>query len=60
MSHPKRDRVIETDATRAERLRTQGWVEVDESDACPTCGAGGDDPCVTASGNETSPHSNRP
>jgi hypothetical protein len=26
---------------------------------CPTCGATGDEPCVTASGNETTPHAKR-
>jgi len=30
------------------------------STLCPTCGAVGEDPCVTASGNETSRHAARP
>lgn len=60
MRHPKRGRMLNVPEDRSDMYRTQGWVEVDESDACPTCGASGDDPCVTSGGNETAPHANRP
>lgn len=50
------------DGARAERI-----AEVSEGDSnaiaatlCPTCGAVGDDECVTASGKPTSRHTGRP
>lgn len=51
------------DGDRAERvaeLEESGDPAVIPSTLCPTCGAVGDDPCVTASGNETSRHASRP
>lgn len=35
-------------------------VEVFVPEACPTCGATGDQPCTTSTGNETSRHASRP
>lgn len=51
----------------APRWQAAGWVpatadDVDPApsdDACPTCGSWGEQPCVTASGAETTRHAKR-
>lgn len=51
------------DGDRAERLAemvAEHGPGPSMPDVCPTCGAVGDQPCVTASGNETSRHAARP
>lgn len=49
------------DAAQRKRLaEIQSEVDTAAVTACPTCGALGDDPCVTASGNTTSRHAARP
>lgn len=48
---------------RAERVAevvSSGDVSTIQATLCPTCGAVGDDPCVTAAGNKTSRHAARP
>lgn len=61
LRHPARGRLTTADEDRAALLRSQGWVEVTSTKACPTCGASGDDPCVTSNGNTAAqPHTNRP
>lgn len=50
---------------RAAGWLEQGWVTdeaapaVPSDEPCPTCGATGEDPCVTPSGNETGRHARR-
>lgn len=58
LMHPKSRLTVEADADHAHMYESQGWVEPG-GDVCPTCGASGDQPCVTANGNETSPHALR-
>lgn len=47
----------------ADERAKPGLVVHDSAEApprpCPTCGATGDDPCVTSSGNETTKHAKR-
>lgn len=57
LTHPDSKHTVETD--NPEPYLSQGWVDLADPDACPTCGATGDDPCKTASGAETSPHAAR-
>lgn len=47
-------------ADRVAEVTDAGDTAVIPATLCPTCGAVGDDPCVTASGNETSRHAARP
>lgn len=66
LTHPKSDQVIDVHPAHAGPYRSQGWTspgeeseEASPDGACPTCGATGDEPCRTSSGNETSRHAGR-
>lgn len=53
-------RVIEVPEQTSDRYLSQTWKQVaDTGEPCPTCGAIGDEPCVTASGNTTDQHATR-
>lgn len=58
LTHPQSQQTVEVAEENAGPYLQQGWVGPDP-DACPTCGASGDDPCHTSSGAETSPHAGR-
>lgn len=46
-------------ATPVEKVRAPVVDDPPVSPPCPTCGASGEEPCVTASGNETNRHAKR-
>jgi hypothetical protein len=62
MRHPKSELIVDA-GDRADTYASQGWEPVEDEapeSACPTCGAVGEEPCRTASGNEASePHAAR-
>lgn len=57
LTHPNSKVTVETD--NPDVYKSQGWIDVNEPGACPTCGATGDEECRTASGNPTADHAAR-